>query len=385
MPPAPHQPSTKPYGAPSSHRNNARIGVVFVFQYRLIRLFTWRTPTHTLSFLAVYTFICLNPYLLAALPLFALLFFIMVPAFLVRHPPPTTNLSTESYSIQGPPLAPPATVKPAAEMSKDFFRNMRDLQNSMDDFARLHDAVVAAVVPATNFSDEARSSAVFLVLLAGATLLLLTAHRLPWRLVALVVGWAAAALAHPALQHRQHHRATALLARPPVPAWLDELATRDIALDAAPETREVEIFELQRKGGRSGSDEWEGWVFGPSPYDALAPDRIAGRRPRGTRFFDDVRAPSGWGWRDKKWTLDLLSREWVEERCIAAVEVEMEGERWVYDILYDSGGEEEEEEGTGKGKGKGKRRDWEEGNGLGKTGQWRRRRWVRTVERRPVD
>ncbi|KAJ2982480.1 hypothetical protein NUW58_g6432 [Xylaria curta] len=45
-------------------RFNSRIGVVFVFQARVIRLLAWRRPTHTLSFLAVYTFVCLDPSLL---------------------------------------------------------------------------------------------------------------------------------------------------------------------------------------------------------------------------------------------------------------------------------------------------------------------------------
>ena len=45
-------------------RFNARIGVVFRFQNKLLRLLSWRKPSHTLSLLSVYTFICLDPYLL---------------------------------------------------------------------------------------------------------------------------------------------------------------------------------------------------------------------------------------------------------------------------------------------------------------------------------
>ena len=106
--------------------------------------------------------------------------------------------------------------------------------------------------------------------------------------------------------------------------------------------------------------------------------------------------PRGWRWADKKWTLDLLSREWVEERCISGVEVEMEGERWVTDIRYDDGDDESVAESVlsspGKSKGiamapKGKEKaksriiTWEEGDGRHKLGEWRRRRWVRIVER----
>ena len=360
-----------------------RIGVVFVFQNRLIRLFSWRTPIHTMSFLAVYTFVCLNPYLLTILPIAVMLLFILVPAFLVRHPPPSTGLLTDSYSIHGPPLAPAATVKPAGEMSKDFFRNMRDLQNSMDDFSKLHDNVVSLIVPSTNFSNEPLSSTIFLFLFVGGCSLLITAHLLPCRAIALIGGWAVIFLGHPTVQDGfvTTHEEYARPRERQVQSWLGSWIERDILLDDAPEIREVEIFELQR---RSANNEWEGWIFSPSPYDPLSSGRIAGERPKGTRFFEDVRAPSGWLWYDKKWTLDLLSRDWVEERMITGVEVETEGERWVYDIMYDTEGSAEMAFGASKGKGREKRKDWEESNGLGKTGEWRRRRWVRTVRRRSI-
>ena len=96
--------------------------------------------------------------------------------------------------------------------------------------------------------------------------------------------------------------------------------------------------------------------------------------------------PEAWEWSEKKWALDLWSREWVEERIITGVEVETEGERWVYDIW------DERDERTGvvdlpindKGKQKATPRpSWEENeDGSGRRGDWRRRRWVRLVKRK---
>lgn len=268
-------------------------------------------------------------------------------------------------------------------MSKDFFRNMRDLQNSMDDFAKIHDQVVSLVVPTTNFSDEPLSSTVFLLLFVSGCFLFITAHLLPWRAVILCAGWISVSLGHPTVQenlfvtHEEYARPRERQAQ----SWLNNWIEHDIVLDDSPEIREVEIFELQR---RSSNNEWEGWIFSASPYDPLSSSRISGERPKGTRFFEDVQPPAAWLWYDKKWTLDMLSRDWVEERMITGVEVETEGERWVYDIMYyhERGGELDL--GTSKGKGKEKKKDWEEGNGLGKTGEWRRRRWVRMVKRRPI-
>lgn len=370
-------------------RFNARIGVVFKFQVKVVRLLSWRQPSRTMSLLAVYTFVCLDPYLISTLPLVILILGVLIPGFLARHPaPPKGTLSSEQsvgYSPRGPPLAPAATVKPVKELSKDFFRNMRDLQNCMEDFSQGYDQVVTLLVPLTNFSDEAMSSAVFLFLVAGAGFMTITAHLMPWRCLFLVGGWAAICMGHPtvarllATTRKEHVQAREQEAR----SWLDKWIVNDVILDSAPETREVEVFELQNM---SDAGEWEPWLFTPSPYDPLSHHRLAGDRPRGTRFFEDVLPPDGWEWSEKKWALDLWSREWVEERIITSVEVETEGERWVYDMY------EEKEEQTGVVDGSeaadrirpAPQASWEEGyeDGPPRRGNWRRRRWVRLVKRK---
>lgn len=425
-------------------RFNGRIGIVFVFQNQLIRLFNWTVPTHTTSFLAIYTFVCLDPYLLVILPVAVVLLFVMVPAFLTRHPPPPTSASTSSttpyYSIDGPALAPPKTIKPASETSKDFFRNMRDLQNSMADFAILHDALIAAIAPATNFSNEVFSSALFLYLWILTAVLFIAAHLFPWRFIFLVGGAALICAGHPAVQtwlqrmeRKAKKKAEALdaeskgseLSHPPTrllgftiptsPAALrSALATFSaITLDTAPQIREVEIFELQHRSTSFHSlDEWKPHLFTPTPYDPLSPIRISGDRPKGTRFFEDVQPPNGWVWEGKKWELDLESREWVSERLVTGVEfdVALDGEPlgtefggWVWDIPGPRSPVDEEErwlayddDGRGSTKKGGKDKtevvklglgkDWEESTTwAGRTGEWRRRRWVRLVRRIGVD
>jgi hypothetical protein len=366
-----------------------------------------------LSFLAVYTFACLNPYLLPVIPLAACLFFIMVPAFLARHPPPPANAAATGdaelqESLGGPPIAPAKSVKPAPELSKDFFRNMRDLQNSMEDFSRLHDTLVKLLAPPTNFSNERLSTVVFVGLLFLASALFITSHLLPWRAIFLVGGWTMVVAGHPVVKEKlQANREgqDALRKRQQgATSAFQSFVAADIVLESAPETREVEVFELQRRdiletdsstawGAADSLSEFEPFMFSPGPYAPLEPSRTAGERPRGTRFFEDVRAPVGWTWADKKWTLDLLSREWVEERCVTGVEVEVEGERWVTDLMYDedqptAGATSSSPKANKKDKNRSKKeamRSWEEGNGLGKKGEWRRRRWVRLVKRLPVD
>jgi hypothetical protein len=267
----------------------------------------------------------------------------------------------------------------------------------MDDFSRLHDLIIATVAPLTNFSDERLSSALFIALFTACMLLFLTTHLFPWRTLFLLAGYAVVLPGHPAVQallDAAIPRAAAAVrddllpdgaAAALEPSRLRRLAEADVTLDPERERREVEMFELQCRRvrrGSSGSDsdsdddaaaaaaaaarrrsalaEDAGWrhaMFAPAPHTPLSPARIAGRRPRGARAFEDVVAPAGWGWADKKWVLDLLAERWVADRCITGVEVEVEGGRWVVD----------REAAVAAGGSRGR--------------EWRRRRWVRVVER----
>lgn len=345
------------------------------------------------------------------------------------------------YSYHGPALAPAKTIKPASETSKDFFRNMRDLQNCMADFSTLHDTTVSMLAPLTNFSNETLSSTFFLLFTILTTVLFISAHLVPWRFVFLLAGNGIVAAGHPKVQTLAENLAqrareesgsedgdstsNALfgVSLPSSPSEVISYLTSasDISLDSSPEEREVEIFELQRRAlsPYSSSSEWEPFLFTSTPYDPLSPSRIAGDRPRGCRFFEDVRPPSGWAWKGKKWELDLDCREWVVERMVTGVEFEVHGVSgdglgeqvggWVWDLLpagssrvsTEDGNDEDsvatygdlwEPDGKRNRKGKEKEREtkdvgrtWEEGTGGGhETGEWRRRRWIRVVKRASV-
>ncbi|KAL4943438.1 hypothetical protein BDV06DRAFT_211084 [Aspergillus oleicola] len=403
-------------------RFNARIGIVFSFQNQVERLFAWKQPSHTFSFLFVYSFICLEPHLLVVLPIATILLFVMVPTFLARHPPPpstSTSSITPYYSYQGPALAPAKTIKPAPEISKDFFRNMRDLQNCMADFSDVHDSAVSAFAPMTNFSNERLSSAVFLTCTLLTAVLFLTSHLIPWRYIMLIGGNAGILSKHPNIQEFIQNIASELGSKdpPPVPTVPPANALSphmpfmkllgDISLDSYPEEREVEIFEVQyRSLAPYAEQDWETFLFSPVPYDPLSPSRIAGDRPKGCRFFEDVQPPVGWAWKSKKWELDLDCREWVVERMITGVGFEVpagssesgasidEIGGWVWDLPSPSSPRGDEDvasalgyDGFGqsttdkrKGKKKGKERayqDYEERGNQGSNvmGEWRRRRW----------
>lgn len=425
-----------------------RIGIVFALQNQIERLLNWRKTSHTISFLFVYSFVCIDPHILAILPIAAILVYVMVPAFIARHPPPpssSTSSTTPYYSYEGPALAPPKTIEPASETSKDFFRNLRDLQNCMADFSDLHDSVISMFAPVTDFSNEKLASVTFLLLSVTAVLLFPAAHLLPWRYILLVGGNAVILSNHPGIQEffrtlindlineTTDHEPSLVekeaqdlfgISLPSSPsATMSALGPlAEISLDAYTEEREVEIFELQFWSPDPYADsKWEHFIFSPVPHDPLSPARIAGDRPRGCRFFEDVQPPSGWAWKSKKWELDMDSREWVVERMITGVGFEIPGSGpegsassdevggWVWDLpLKNTNARDEDDpiaafgysgastpvsspEGgspqqkpTGKGK---LNRDFEEEKSVGSygIGEWRRRRWVRIVHRVSVE
>lgn len=374
----------------------------------------------------------------------------MVPAFIARHPPPpssSTSSTTPYYSYEGPALAPPKTIEPASETSKDFFRNLRDLQNCMADFSDLHDYIISMFAPVTDFSNEKLASVAFLLLSVTAVLLFPAAHLLPWRYILLVGGNALILSNHPGVQEFFQNLINDFINETTDQPSLVEKEAQDlfgislpktpsatmsalgplaeISLDSYTEEREVEIFELQFwSPDPYAESRWDHFIFSPVPHDPLSPARIAGDRPRGCRFFEDVQPPSGWAWKNKKWELDLDSREWVVERMITGVGFEIPGNAsdgnkpndeiggWVWDLPlknthsrdegeavtrsstydHDSTPVPASETGSPASKSTSKTRnpatrDWEEEGSVGSygIGEWRRRRWVRVVHRVSVD
>ena len=249
----------------------------------------------------------------------------------------------------------------------------------MDDFSRIYDHLAWMFGPLARFTDEPLSSTVFVSLSALSVIIGLVSRLLPWRPILLVIGWTLACVGHPLVQRAllAAHHAHIQPRERQLRAWLVKWSKNEFAIEPASETGEVEIFELQR---HSRTGEWEAWIFSLSPYDPLEAERICGRRPTGARFLGDVQPPYSWSWSALQWSIDLLSLDWVEERFISAVEVEMEGERWVYDLPLQCHHHHQQEERHQPGADE-SNNDIEAPTSHGQGDRWRRRRWTRLVKR----
>ncbi|KJZ75348.1 hypothetical protein HIM_05274 [Hirsutella minnesotensis 3608] len=355
---------------------NSRVGFLSAAADTAAYVYTWDTPTYTLSVLAVYSFICLSPQFLPALPITLALYGIFVPCYVARFPGASRGgralVDKTDFAMQGPPLAPPKAPSPAKELSKQFVRNIRVVQNSMGAYTLAYDSVVDNLTPIANFSNLALSSNIFLLLIAGNILIAIAASLVSWRLIFLVGGWLLALTGNPwvleQLQLASEHEVAKQF-------WyqnnarvvqLRHLITQDTVQDLAPETRLVEVFELQRV---SQNGAWEAISFSPTPHDPMSSGRMTGKHPYGATASSEILPPRGWAWSDSNWELDRFNHDWVNERMIVNVHVETQGEHWV----YDQGGQISSDYEY-----MGLRGVEEVGNARG---PWRRRRWVRNVRR----
>lgn len=359
---------------------STRIGAIFSLQRKIKRLLTWSSFSQTISFLAVYTFVCLEPHLIIVLPLVSTLL-LLTNSYSTRYPSASIPTHKSENLISDEPIIFAPSAKPIKERSKNFFRNLRDIQNIMEDYSKIHDQITKSIIPLIDFSNEEISCTIFLIVFFSSTSVLLISHLIPWRLIILLLGWIVVCINHPYVSRMWLVAPENFVKnkRAKVDGFLSRLSPK-IKILGPSEIREVEIFELQLL---SSAGEWVPFLYSRSPFIQSFGTGTETVRPKGTCFLEDVQPPHGWEWTDEKWTLDLSSHEWVEEREIAGVEIEIEGERWVYDVRY-----ENDLKGTSDEKGKQiLLSTWEgEINNLAnmakRRGEWRRRRWFRAVKRK---
>lgn len=237
-------------------RLSAKMGSFFKIQYGVIHIITWRKPTKTLTFLVLYTAVCLWPHLVLALPLLFALFGVIIPAYLYRHPMDTPELikvrkrgqslldflnesndrsvifdmfdddlpdeealahqlhasSSDSYNLtQKPKLASSIALKNldvADEVEKrdktkfvksqvSLLMNMRDLQNLTTELLNSIDQGEKLSTDVVGFKDERLTTFIFYILIAVTSVVLFLGKYIPWRIVFIQSGWAFIILCHP--------------------------------------------------------------------------------------------------------------------------------------------------------------------------------------------
>lgn len=356
------QKARPPFSVPVMSRNfrrfNSRMGVMFEIYYFSMDVLSWEQPSLTLSTLSIYSFTCLNPHLLLVLPVAYLLFGIMVPAYMIRHPPEPSTLDQNPIPAKGPALKSPDLPRPVPEMSREFYLNIVDTQNSMYDYSVLYDNISSFLSDFAFFqNDESRSSSVFTILTLVLSVLLALGPFIyeytPWKAVFLVTGWVILGTTYPLsqtsskvkndLQSRLTEKYQNYISN------FDNISTMEFQNIEPHEQRQVEIFELQPYDSEIG--QWMNSIYYHSPY-AISVSRNDFTTPHGATSLLDVLPPKEWAFVIDHWQRDYSPENWVSERGLGRVcDIDFD-EKWVYDKV----------------------------DGY-RTNKWRRRRWVRICSR----
>ena len=235
-----------------------KMGAFFKFQYGIVHVFTWRKPTKTLCVLVAYTCVCMWPHLVLTFPLLFLIFGLILPAYLHRHPmdkpelipvkkrgqtlleylnesndrsvltdileerpqfPEEYALTHSGESTSSGSAGVPESTDDKPKLNKDsidipdkidkkdkrrfvksqvsLLINMGDLQNLTGDILESIKTGEKLVNELTNFKDERLTTFVFYIIIVITFVVLFFGRYIPWRLIFIQSGWAAVLLCHP--------------------------------------------------------------------------------------------------------------------------------------------------------------------------------------------
>ncbi|AET40323.1 Pex29p Ecym_5585 [Eremothecium cymbalariae DBVPG len=341
---------------------NSRLSWPFRLVNELIRIANWESPAYTLCIAFLFSFVVLKPVpMLSSVPVFYILFVVMVPFYMSIHTPETWEELGPSNPIPalGPPLKKAEIPKPVPELSKEFILNLTDLQNHMVLYVFLYDFFVGIFSRFAFFTNESISAATFvgLFILAVFNILFMgtLSEWIPFRFLILVSGWCIITLSHPSLRHRfldYFYSEETRLRLLTLTDQFERIVDKHWDYYEPNERRQAAIFEVQMFNERAKA--WELAGYSQDDYTLLSKLRIAEMSiDSATLSLDDVKAPQDWEWIEKyDWVLDLAPKKWVVQGFVQYVDIDLET-KWVYDINFD-----------------------------GSRGQYRRRRWIRICTRK---
>lgn len=324
---------------------NARMSYPFALSGEITKIFNWANPAYTISILLIYTHAVMKPLpTLTSLPIFYLLFAVMIPHYLYIHKPDYCEyLDGNTTPAEGPPLTKPAVPRPVPELSQEFMLNLTDLQNHMTLYVYFYDFVNECLTKFAYFTNERMSGAAFLILLAvGITNILFLdslIKYLPVRLLFLSFGWSLFIACHPrfketflsALNSEETRlRLLTLTNR------CENIVDKHLRYTEPRDKGLVSVFEIQKFSEKERC--WVSIGFSNDDYTLFSDLRISQKNiaQHCAPVLEEVKPPVSWEWfeADDAWALDLEPAEWVEQGFIQYVDIDL-GTKWVYDLTLE--------------------------------------------------
>lgn len=230
---------------------STKISVVFLVQYGLIRIITWKHPTKTLTALILYTALCIRPHFILIYPLLFFFMGVIIPAYLDKHPMktpelikvkkrgqsffnylndsedvsiaddlltdtnhsdigadslyPVNSINSES-SLYTPGLPPPIVGEKEVKVSKKeryaksqvvLLMNMRDLQNLTTDLLQAMDDLEKFLTETAAFKNEKLTTFMSYGIILAILGIMFFGCYIPWRFIFISSAWLILTLCHP--------------------------------------------------------------------------------------------------------------------------------------------------------------------------------------------
>lgn len=316
---------------------------VFDLQDTVIKLITWRQPARTLSNLMILTLLFHRPLYFALLPLFCLMYVVIVPRYTSLHPFEgrealvelnfkgtcrhkdgrsllldvlSVSVNTNTDTNTGDKVDTGASVGVVA--------NLRDLQSFTTSLIKVIDSWAAMVDETVMFNDEWLTTVIFLGSLVLFLVLNFFGGLINWSLLSSAMVWFAVILFHPRIypytigyylrwkeDNKERLSESMLPQQRGVKPKFKSLFKRviEIVADEKPQTRDVEIFEIDKEGVVPGT--WELFMFSSTDFGLNDTFRKAQRQPPGVDSLGAVMAPKGWIFDpNSKWEIDRDVKSW---------------------------------------------------------------------------
>lgn len=334
-----------------------KIGGIFQAQYFILKVFHWKDPSLTLTCLIIYTILISHPNLFIILPFIFLLYGVMIPGYLYRHP--ISNLSKNLIHIKerGDTLiekfARIKDDKNLEEMLEDdqeqnfemipeiddpidkstsllknqmeFLVNMRDLQNLMTNLLKLNDNFENFWYGTAGFKDERLSTSMFFNVFSLTIVLLILNPYINYKLIFISLGWLLLILIHPKILPTIK-KFNELVIKPQnekLNKIVKESERHDIIMDESPEIKQVEIFEIFIKNNKN---QWDFYLYSTNIFDFNDEFRKSQNPPPGVSKLEEIGCPKTWRFQDSQWHIDFDCKTWVVNRSIQLNKMEVNEE-----------------------------------------------------------
>lgn len=353
----------------NSNKMTSRLTSTFIFIDNVIKCVSWYNPYLTIGVLLIATHIILNPVLMMVLPTVVVISQVMIPHYLIIHPPDTSVLPGDPLPDDGNILQPAKPPEPVPQFSQEFLLNFTDLQNHMIIYINSYDFILWLTNDLLYFKNEDLSSLVLLSLVGMIfvqlwgfpRLLILLSHYIPLIKGCLIfLVWFTAVMVHPSnldsvksviqlyTQEDEDdedgfsHRITQLQTK-----LINKLLVHEKLLDKG---KIIEVFELHRFNRLNNTWEMVGFtndsyainhttrklndqLFKTSEDELELEENIKMTRSQSLKA---IIVPQQWQYvAELPWVPDLNPQAWCNNQLIGDLVNIDDDEKWVYD--YDDG------------------------------------------------